>query len=146
MKRAFILALDALFAISILAVFLTLFSTELRAPRDPYWLPQLGDNFMTSLDKNDVFYNIFYQGEADARATLDYYLATLPGNVNANITIKIYDLDGYPFRHRYEVHTQKQGVSPTDAVPPDRLTHIKRVFSSFTSMEYGIAELVIWYG
>jgi hypothetical protein len=117
----------------------------MNVPKETHWLSEMGNTFMTALDKNNVFYGMFYQSEAEARAAMDYYLATLPRNVNANITIKVYDLDGSPFRYRYEVSTAKQGGVPADPAPPASLTHIKRVFSSYTSMEYGIAELVIWH-
>lgn len=145
MRRAFILTLDALFAISLLAAFLVLFSTDLKAPRDPYWLSQLGESFMTSLDKGGLFYDIFYQSQDETFADMQYYMSALPDNINANITIDIYDLDGTPFRHRYSVQTMKKGGSDADDAPPDHLTHVKRVFSDFNTMEYGIAQMVLWY-
>jgi len=136
MKKAFIFTLDALFAVSILAVFFVVYSFEMNVPKETYWLSEMGDTFMTSLDKNGSFYQIFTRSNPEA--ALGSYLNQLPNNINANITVKIYQ-PPFPSTPR-EFKASKGIMNPTQE------THIKRVFSNFDSMEYGLAEMVLSYG
>ncbi len=136
MKKAFIFTLDALFAVSILAVFFVVYSFEMNVPKETYWLFQTGNTFMTSLDKNGSFYQTFTQSNPEAALTS--YLNLLPKNINANITVKIYTP---PFTSApREINAYKGTMNPTQE------THVRRIFSSFDRLEYGLAELVLSYG
>jgi len=139
MKKGFIFTLDALFAVSVLAVFLAVVSFELNVPKQTYWLPELGNTFMTSLDKSGVLYGI-YSNPSGAQSTLTYYLNTLPPNINAKITVTIYSVpSGDVFVPSTPIEISKGTISQSQE------THIKRVFSDITSKKFGIAELVLSY-
>jgi len=140
MKKAFIFTLDALFAVSILAVFFVVYSFEMNVPKETYWLPEVGNTFMTSLDKNGVFYQIFSQSDASAQAMLSSYLDKLPKNVNADLTVKIYHGSSDAFTLSRTIHATRGTLSGTQE------THIKRVFSDIPNVDLGLAELVISYG
>ena len=140
MKKAFIFTLDALFAVSILAVFFVVYSFEMNVPKETYWLSEIGNTFMTSLDKNGVFYQIFSQSDANAQAMLSSYLDKLPRNVNADLTVNIYHGSGDIFTLSRTIHVTRGTLSETQE------THIKRVFSDIPNVDFGLAELVISYG
>jgi len=139
MKKAFIFTLDALFAVSILAVFFVVYSFEMNLPKETYWLSEMGNTFMTSLDKNESFYKIFEQTDAEAASALTSYLNKLPNNINANITVKIYT-PPFPSSPIREIKASKWATSQNQE------THIKRVFSNFNRLQYGLAEMVLSYG
>jgi hypothetical protein len=138
MRKAFIFTLDALFAVSVLGIFLAVVSFELNMPKETYWLPELGDNFLTSLDKTGALSNILNQTDAQAETALTSYLSTLPQNVNADITVKIYQGVSDVFTLRRTIHVTRDVLNPTQE------THIKRIFSG-ASNYFGIAELVLSY-
>lgn len=141
MKKAFVFTLDALFAVSILAVFFVVFSSEMNMPQETQWLPEIGNTLMTSLDKNRSFYQIFSQSNAEAEAMLASYLNLLPTNVNANISVKIYDVSvSPPFPVLRTIEARKGAISTSQQ------TCIKRVFSNPMETKIGLAELVISYG
>jgi len=139
MRKAFIFTLDALFAVTVMALFFVVFSFEMNVPKQTYWLPEVGNTFMTSLDKSGVFYKIFDQTNPEAESMLNSYLNKLPSNVNANITVKIYQ-PPFPSNPVREIKTSKGTMSQTQE------THVKRVFSSFNYLQYGLAEMVLSYG
>jgi len=140
MRKGFIFTLDALFAVSVLAVFLAVISFELNVPKQTYWLPELGDTFMTSLDKSGVLYGTYLQNPTDAQNTLTYYLNTLPANTNAKITIRIYTQGtGETFNGPTTIEASKGIINPSQE------TRIKRVFCNVTNKKFGIAELVLSY-
>jgi len=139
MKKAFIFTLDALFAVSILAVFFVVYSFEMNVPKETFWLSEMGNTFMTSLDKNGTFYEIFGQSDLEAQTALTSYLNQLPNNINANITVKIYT-PPFPSGPIREIRASKWATSQNQE------TRIKRVFSNFNRLQYGLAEMVLSYG
>lgn len=140
MRKGFIFTLDALFAVLMLAVFLAVISIELNVPKHTYWLPELGDTFMTSLDKSGVLYSTYLQSPSDAQNTLTYYLNTLPANTNAKLTIRVYTGGaGDTFSGPTTIEATKGIISPLQE------THVKRVFCNITNKKFGIAELVLSY-
>jgi len=140
MKKAFIFTLDALFAVSILAVFFVVYSFEMNVPKETYWLSEMGNTFMTSLDKDGVFYQIFPQSDANAQAMLSSYLDKLPRNVNADLAVNISHGSGDIFTRTRSFHVTRGTLSGTQE------THIKRVFADILNADFGLAELVISYG
>ena len=46
MKKAFIFTFDAVFAVALLTLFLVVVSSEMAEPREPDWLPKLGNQMM----------------------------------------------------------------------------------------------------
>ena len=140
MKKAFIFTLDALFAVSILAVFFVVYSFEMNVPKETHWLSEIGDTFMTSLDKNGTFYQ--YSGNP---AVLTSYLNYLPPNVNASMTINTYtcQTDNLGI-HSCGPPTTIQASKGT--ISSSQETHIRRVFADVNSHLFGIAELVLSYG
>jgi hypothetical protein len=140
MKRAFILTLDALFATSLLAVFLLMFPFEFNTPKQNYWLPELGNNFMTAMDKSGVFYNIYNQTNSTAQTALTGNLSTLPPNVAASITVNIYYGANDVFTLQRTINASKGVLDLNQA------TYVKRVFTDTYGSHFGIAELVLSYG
>ena len=138
--KAFIFMLDALFAASILGVFLVAVSFELNMPKETSWLPELGNTFMTSLDKSGVFSGMLNQTDDQTRSTMNSYIGALPNNVNANLTVTIYQ--GKPddtFDLKSALSVAKRTINPNQS------THIRRVFSCIGNNYYGIADLVLSY-
>jgi hypothetical protein len=140
MKRAFFFTLDSMFAVAILVVALTVISFELNTPKNTYWLPQIGNTFMTSLDKMGVFYNVFGQSDAQAQTTLVNYLNNLPPHVSASMTIRIYS-------GASDVFTLQRTIQASRGTPnTDQQTYVRRLFSDPSTNKFGIAEAVFSYG
>jgi hypothetical protein len=139
MKRAIVFTLDALFAVSILTVFLAAVSLELNVPKETYWLPEMGNNLMTSLDKIGVFTSLIQQSSPQAQATLTAYLSTVPKNINADMTVNIYRWQNGAFVLDKSIH------AAYDVISPSQETHIKRVFTDASNNYFGVAELILSY-
>jgi hypothetical protein len=150
MKKAFIFTLDALFAVSIMAVFFVVYSFEMNVPKETYWLSVMGDTFMTSLDKSEVFYKIYDKTRGDCSVdstdipgiqnSLSAQMKNLSNNINGKLIVTIYQGANDIFSLRNTIEVQKGAVSETQE------THIKRVFSDPGKSCFGIVELVISYG
>ena len=140
MRKGFIFTLDAVFAASILLIALAAISLEFYTPSQTFWLPTMGNSLMTALDKSGVFNSIFQQSDAQAQTTLTSYLASLPPNVNANITVKIYHGSGDTF-------TLSRTITAIKGVPdPNHETTVKRIFNNVAGSYFGLSEMVLSYG
>ena len=146
MKKAFIFTLDALFAVSIMAVFFVVYSFEMNMPKETYWLPVIANTYMTSMDKSGVFYVLFDQSELLGEQYLKTYLNNLPNNVNADIVVKVYSgtkvSDSvYTFNLIKTFNPDPKGI-----VSQTQQVHVKRVFARVDGRLFGIAELTMSYG
>jgi argininosuccinate synthase len=110
----------------------------MNVPKDTYWLPEMGNTFMTSLDKNGVFYNFF---DTSNNAALIDSLNSLPPNVNGLIVVRIYHGADSGFTQQGTDIQASKGIISTN-----QETHIKRVFARVNDRLYGIAELTLSYG
>jgi hypothetical protein len=146
MKKAFIFTLDALFAVSIMAVFFVVYSFEMNVPKETYWLPVTANTYMTTMDKSGVFYVLFdHNDKSWGDSYLKAYLNNLSNNVNANIVVKVYSCTKvsdsvYNFNLINTFNADKGIVSQTQQV------HVKRVFARVNGRLFGIAELTLSYG
>ena len=138
MKRGMIISLDVLAAVMLLIIFLTMISFELNMPHETTWLAKLGEDYLTVLDKGGVLLNITEQDDSTALATLQTYLNKLPGNVGANITVKIYDcVEGST--------TLDRDLNKVKGTVVFERTTVRRVFTDPKDNECGLVILEVWY-
>jgi hypothetical protein len=140
MKRAFIFTLDAMFAVSLMVLFLVVVSSEMAQPRDADWLPKLGNQLMTSIDKLGSFHHTYHQSDVQVQSMLNSYLDSLPPNINGKITIKLYSTAGDEFNLMRTIESAKGEINPAHE------THFKRLFIHSSDNHFGTAELVLSYG
>jgi len=143
MRKAFIFTLDALFAVGLLSTFLIVVSFDLNTPKETHWLATTGNTFMTSLDKNGVFYKVFTSQcgpDSQAQTTLNNYLSKLPPTISASMTVKLYQGSVSTFTDRGTISASKGTLTENEK------TVVKEVFSRVSGSCFGIAELVLSYG
>ena len=138
MKRGIIISLDVLAAVLLLIIFLTMISFELNMPHETTWLAKLGEDYLAVMDKGGVLLNITEQGESTALVILQTYLDKLPGNVGANITVKIYACSAGTTNLKNELNKIK------GTVVFDRVT-VRRVYTNPQQNECGLVTLEMWY-
>ena len=140
MKKAFIFTLDAVFAVALMVLFLVTVSSEMMEPREPDWLPKLGHQMMTAIDKSGSFHHMYHQSDVQVQSTLNSYLDSLPPNINGKITIRIYSTPGDRFNLIRELESTKGEISPYHEL------RFKRIFIHTSENQFGLAELVLSHG
>jgi hypothetical protein len=137
-KKGFIFTYDAIIAISLAILFLNLFLIVSRPGENTYaslTLSRTASDFLVSGEKSGVF------GTKDNDTVALYMNRTLPGNIHAELNMKVYN-------RTYDI-IEEFNVSRTTITPPESNTVARRIFlirESGNLTEIGLVTLKVWRG
>jgi hypothetical protein len=137
-KKGFIFTYDAIMAIALALLFLNLFLIVSRPSDNTYaalTLSRTANDFLASGEKSGVF------GTKDNDTIVLYMNQTLPGNIHAELNMKVYN-------RTFDI-TEEFNVSRTGNAPTDTSTVARRVFlihESGNLTEIGLVTLEVWRG
>lgn len=134
-------ALAAVLAVVLLAVVVSLQPTNTGTYYGKLQLASIGNDFLAVLDQNSTFDSYMGGGPVDPTADLQGYLATLPPNYCASVSVLAFSYLGGGFSadsHTFTVTRIGCTSSTADVV------EVKRVFISNSPEIYGRVDMVLW--
>jgi hypothetical protein len=143
MRRGVIFTLDALVAIVIAVMALTILM-QMVSLRTSEWYKEIslynsGQDFLTSRDKDGTLTSVFYSTDAIAISTLNTLIASqITPNMVARINITICSYQSNIFVCNRNVVAGQNGTTPVKSV-------VRRVFADPTNNYYSTAVIEVWY-
>lgn len=143
MKRGVIFTLDALVAIVIAVMALTILM-QMVSLRTSDWYKEISlynsaQDFLTSRDKDGTMVGLFTSNSSTGTSTLNNLIASqIPPNMVASVNVTIYTYQNSAFVYNRTVMAGQNGTTPIQSV-------VRRVFTDPANNYYGVALIQVWY-
>jgi hypothetical protein len=143
MRRGVIFTLDALVAIVIAVMALTILM-QMVSLRTNDWYKEIAlynsaQDFLTSRDKDGTLSGTFYSTDAIAISTLNSLISSqIPPNMVARINVTYCSYQSNAFACNRNIVAGQNGTTQIKSV-------VRRVFTDSNNNYYGVAVMEVWY-